>query len=323
MTTDQLSTPEPTPTPTATAIPVPTPTATATATPTPTPTPTPTGTPAGTVSVRDYGATGDGVHDDAPAINAALTANSSVFFPAGDYLIRSRLLIHDGNILTGSGATIVIDDTFGGANCPTLGIRLGLYNEHMQLAWNAATADSFNHNLDFHATVHSQSSCYWIMGFANVEHAVIDGCTMVCDATGNNNCLGQAVNFYAGCHDVWVTNNHISTLTGIDEGNPLIVKNQCGSAGATTVTQDVHITGNHFVTNEGDEVLNVCGENGLTTRVYIANNTLEYVGGGFNSPNVISFYGTGRPRRRRTPNSPRCTSRTTPSTSRTSSPTAT
>ena len=288
-------TPTPTPTVTPTVAPTPTPTPTATPTPTvaPTPTPTPTATPA-VISVKDYGAHGDGVSDDAAHIQAALNAGDDVYFPPGDYRIKAGLILRDGNVLTGAdGATIIMDDSFNGADCPTLGIALGLYNEHMQLAWNGATADSFEiHNLDFHATVHDQADLYWVMGFANVEHAVIDGCTMVLDGVGG---CGEAVEFYAGCHDVWVTDNHISTLTGIDEGNPLIVKNQCGSAGATTVTRDVHITGNHFVTNQGDEVLNVCGEDGLTTRVSIDGNTFDYVAGGFRSPNVISFYGTGRP----------------------------
>ena len=288
-------TPTPTATPTPTVAPTPTPTPTATPTPTvaPTPTPTPTATPA-VISVKDYGAHGDGVSDDAAHIQAALNAGDDVYFPPGDYRIKAGLILRDGNVLTGAdGATIIMDDSFNGADCPTLGIALGLYNEHMQLAWNGATADSFEiHNLDFHATVHDQADLYWVMGFANVEHAVIDGCTMVLDGVGG---CGEAVEFYAGCHDVWVTDNHISTLTGIDEGNPLIVKNQCGSAGATTVTRDVHITGNHFVTNQGDEVLNVCGEDGLTTRVSIDGNTFDYVAGGFRSPNVISFYGTGRP----------------------------
>jgi hypothetical protein len=57
---------------------------------------------AGFVSVRDFGAVGDGVHDDTAAINAALTASGEdtktlfwqdkiVYFPNGIYLVSDRL----------------------------------------------------------------------------------------------------------------------------------------------------------------------------------------------------------------------------------------
>lgn len=39
-------------------------------------------------SVLDYGATGDGVTDDSAAVQAALNANSSIYFPPGEYQIK-------------------------------------------------------------------------------------------------------------------------------------------------------------------------------------------------------------------------------------------
>ncbi|KAI7992133.1 Exo-poly-alpha-D-galacturonosidase [Camellia lanceoleosa] len=74
-----------------------------------TPTPTPTPTPAATqlpqsVSVRDYGAVGDGVHYDTLHIQAAIDACSSapgvcrVFFPPGTYL-TSTLFLKSGVVL--------------------------------------------------------------------------------------------------------------------------------------------------------------------------------------------------------------------------------
>lgn len=48
-----------------------------------------------TVSVKDFGAVGDGVADDTAAIQAALNAGVGkiVYLPSGDYLISSKLLI--------------------------------------------------------------------------------------------------------------------------------------------------------------------------------------------------------------------------------------
>jgi hypothetical protein len=61
-----------------------------------------------TLSVKDYGATGDGVTNDASAIQAALNAaaNStrSVFIPAGIYRITSQLIVPKGVVINGVGS---------------------------------------------------------------------------------------------------------------------------------------------------------------------------------------------------------------------------
>jgi hypothetical protein len=85
-------------------------TAAANGPPTPTPTPAPT---AYTVSVKDFGATGDGTTDDAPAIQAAIESlaatGGTVYVPAGDYRLGSSVVIDQNNItLTGQGAASVL-----------------------------------------------------------------------------------------------------------------------------------------------------------------------------------------------------------------------
>lgn len=57
-------------------------------------------------SVRSFGAHGDGVHDDATAVQDALTKNStrSVFLPRGDYLIQSRITVPANTTLRGEGS---------------------------------------------------------------------------------------------------------------------------------------------------------------------------------------------------------------------------
>jgi len=56
------------------------------------------------VSVKDFGAVGDGVTNDTAAIQAALNGNTSVFFPAGTYAISSTLNLPDKNMtLFGEG----------------------------------------------------------------------------------------------------------------------------------------------------------------------------------------------------------------------------
>lgn len=76
------------------------------------------------VNVKDFGAVGDGVHDDTAAIQAACDSGSKhVFFPAGDYLLTSKSVSegegacvlltakHSGIHLEGSGASVLISKT--------------------------------------------------------------------------------------------------------------------------------------------------------------------------------------------------------------------
>jgi hypothetical protein len=91
-----------------------------------------------TVSVKDFGAKGDGITDDAPAIQAALDSvpagGGTVLVPAGDYRLGESLVIsHDGTTLTGEGPAsilrlmdgveqtgIILPQAYGGNLDPTL-----------------------------------------------------------------------------------------------------------------------------------------------------------------------------------------------------------
>lgn len=56
------------------------------------------------VSVKDFGAVGDGVADDTAAIQAAINTQKKVFFPNGIYLIGSTLTVnYQGCTIEGSG----------------------------------------------------------------------------------------------------------------------------------------------------------------------------------------------------------------------------
>jgi polygalacturonase len=55
------------------------------------------------VSVKDFGAVGDGVTDDTTAIQAALNASLSVYVPAGTYLISAALTVPANTLFYGEG----------------------------------------------------------------------------------------------------------------------------------------------------------------------------------------------------------------------------
>ncbi|HET6747595.1 MAG TPA: glycoside hydrolase family 55 protein [Candidatus Saccharimonadales bacterium] len=64
------------------------------------------------LNVKDFGALGNGVHDDTSAIQAALNnlpaAGGTVFVPAGTYVISSPIQLGEGARLMGAGAGTVL-----------------------------------------------------------------------------------------------------------------------------------------------------------------------------------------------------------------------
>jgi len=63
-----------------------------------------------TVSVKDFGAVGDGVTNDALAIQSALNSGASrITFPAGSYLINTRILCPQSNIEVDFGTAILLN----------------------------------------------------------------------------------------------------------------------------------------------------------------------------------------------------------------------
>ncbi|CAH9016435.1 conserved hypothetical protein [Vibrio phage 468E53-1] len=55
------------------------------------------------LSVKDFGAIGDGVTDDTAALQSALSAGKPLRLPAGDYRVSSQILLHTGSRLIGEG----------------------------------------------------------------------------------------------------------------------------------------------------------------------------------------------------------------------------
>jgi hypothetical protein len=64
-----------------------------------------------TVSVKDFGAVGDGVADDTAAVQAALDAAFAIYFPAGNYSFDGSLNLRQGNSLIGPGNSNSNTDT--------------------------------------------------------------------------------------------------------------------------------------------------------------------------------------------------------------------
>ncbi len=69
------------------------------------------------VSVKDFGATGDGLTDDTLAIQQALAAHDAVYLPPGRYFITGTITVGERQTLRGAGQVSVLvcqDDSFNG-----------------------------------------------------------------------------------------------------------------------------------------------------------------------------------------------------------------
>lgn len=87
------------------------------------------------VSVREYGATGDGATDDTDAMRAAITSNpgQNVHFPPGRYVLTDVFDIPAGTILSGAGKAMTTLDWSGMAEWTNGSIDAFLTWEHGSL----------------------------------------------------------------------------------------------------------------------------------------------------------------------------------------------
>jgi hypothetical protein len=225
-------------------------------------------------NVMDYGAVGDGLTDDTAAIQDALDVGGTVFFPAGDYLITTNLILHDGNRLIGDHglSRILVDNTFiasedtgfGGAHAYS-----ALINEHNSLLYDEDTADDIEiHDLVLQRT-QTTNTVYGFGCWANIKHFVVDSCHIITDGR----VAGHGMDFYAGCKNVTITNNHFENLNGSSVGSCMLIKNQCSDTyAATTVSENFQIIGNIFESDASDEVLAIYSRDGLMRNVVFTGN---------------------------------------------------
>jgi hypothetical protein len=67
-------------------------------------------------SVKEFGAVGDGVTDDTANIKTALSSGYNIFFPAGNFIIKSKLTIPANIMVSGQGITSILNFSNLGLN---------------------------------------------------------------------------------------------------------------------------------------------------------------------------------------------------------------
>ena len=93
-----------------------------------------------TVSVKDFGAVGDGVTNDTTAIQNALSTGKSVYFPSGTYNISSALVPSANQLIYGAGQqNTIIQQTSASANGFTLSAISWVYIQQLSIVSTAVS----------------------------------------------------------------------------------------------------------------------------------------------------------------------------------------
>jgi hypothetical protein len=173
-----------------------------------------------TVSVKDFGAVGNGVANDTVAIQAALDSGAGgVYFPSGNYLVSSveassnTTIYGDGNAsqltASGTGNILVVTGVSGGTQIENVLVQnlsfLGLNNMSAgPLGCGVIVLHAVNVTVD---------QCY----FDSFGPGVAD------TATG-----GAALLFYVNCVDVTASNNTVVNGTGYLNGTDIALYSAAG-----------------------------------------------------------------------------------------------
>ena len=127
----------------------------------------------GRANVKDFGAVGDGITDDTAAIQAALTAVNSVFFPEGTYLTDTLTLKSNQEVYGSGNSSIIKQNTTTGASYGTLYCDSG--------ASSSFISNITIRNLQVLGQVATQgfSQFTHLISLSGVKNVSIDSCSIV------------------------------------------------------------------------------------------------------------------------------------------------
>jgi len=163
------------------------------------------------VSVKDFGAVGDGTTNDAAAIQAALDAASVVLFPPGIYAVQTALNHPSGVTIIGDNATIK-------ATSSMTGILLASTKNKIKVQGLKFDANQLNTSY----TINYEAGC---------TDVVIDSCELINWTNG----IRVASNTTNRAERVKITNNYIHTPATANAYYPLSIQSTTGGLLVTDV----------------------------------------------------------------------------------------
>lgn len=210
------------------------------------------------VSVKDFGAVGDGVTDDTAACQLALDTGKNVFFPDGEYRIVGRLGISAGQNVTTFGATVTADPVgsylgifgCGGDDITISGFRFkgnGVATTNaLESGLTQLGAAVRGHNVK-NITVHNCSFADFV--FVQVDEAIIgfntcSGITVTENRFFSSCAVGTDVNLAYLTGDCIVSKNHSTAAT-----DKFCYIASVGSASVDPAGTEISVTSHHVISD--------------------------------------------------------------------------
>jgi hypothetical protein len=218
------------------------------------------------LNVFDFGAVGNGVANDTTAIQAALNAGSTVYFPTGTYLISSPLVMNQYQTMFGDSMDLSIIKT-NTALSPAIITSSGVVGEvsliDLQLYNNGGTA-----------CINATDSTNGIGGFARNVKMVGNPCV-----SGTGGAINPTMNFYFCDFNPYTSTSKLINLGGANSYNNFTVTNSVfhASTSGTAIT----------ITNGSSP-----STDALIQGIYIKNNIFETCNAGainLGSPSVADI----------------------------------
>jgi len=206
-------------------------------------------------SVREYGALGDGVTDDGPALTRALASNRVLLFPTGTYRMTSALNINGLTNVTllGLGHATIEQVTTHTSGITITGASTGIHIERLILMGANATA-AVGGGLGIAVGIDGASGTddredVWIIGTR------ISGFSHACIGVFGSNSSGAS----SDNRDVFITQNHVEDCrTGIfvykGAHRVMITQNRIHATWSDGIAIDTQSAGDPAVTYPNDSL---------------------------------------------------------------------
>ncbi|MDF2945090.1 MAG: Pectate lyase superfamily protein [Herbinix sp.] len=284
------ATPAPTVTPAPTATPVPTAAPTPTATPAPTAIPAPTATPTPTVIspiegyqkvayIKDFGAYGDGAHDDTAAINNALNsgADAVVFESNTAYKTNNIITMQTSGVtIIGNNATLFTDNEYRSTS------------NYYEWYFNVEASNININALNIEARETRPVGYKTQFVIMNASNVTVDNCSFTIPSTvipyGVSHDIEYSnLDLFTGWHNITIQNSTFINLADTNAGVCAEFRD-IYNHGAS----DLIFTNNTATSNCHDEIIaSFTGSTTTITNITISNNNINAIAGVVSKPRTL------------------------------------